>query len=151
MFVKVNNYLLKLVNSIIKIELEKNSSDWQDVTTNATSKQIRLVLPYTGKPGNNIIWKMNRQLHKHLKDDVKVKITNQGTKLSSRFHTKNQTKFEYKNDVVYCWKCPENGCMISILDILIGKYQRELLLTIREINIHILCNIHKIRNLHMFG
>ena len=94
---------------------------------------------------------MNRQLHKHLKDDVKVKITNQGTKLSSRFHAKNQTKFEYKNNVVYCWKCTENGCMISILDILIGKYQRELLLTIREINIHILYNIHKIRNLHMFG
>ena len=147
MFTKVNNYLLKLVNSIIKIELEKNSSDWQDVTTNATSKQIQLVLPYAGKPGNNIIWKMNRQLHKHLKDDVKVKITNQGTKLSSRFQAKNQTKFEHKNDVVYCWKCPENGCMISILDILIGKYQRELLLTIREIKIH----IHKIRNLHMFG
>ena len=45
---------------------------------------------------------MNRQLHKHLKDDVKVKITNQGTKLSSRFQAKNQTKFEHKNDVVYC-------------------------------------------------
>ena len=102
MFIKVNNYLLKLVNSIIKIELEKNSSDQQEVTTNATSKQIQLVLPYAGKPGNNIIWKMNRQLHKNLKDDVKVKITNQGTKLSSRFHAKNQTKFEYKNDVVYC-------------------------------------------------
>ena len=55
MFTKVNNYLLKLVNSIIKIELEKNSSDQQEVTTNATSKQIQLVLPYAGKPGNNII------------------------------------------------------------------------------------------------
>ena len=44
-FIKVNDYPLKLVNSIIKIELEKNSSDQQEVTTNATSKQMQLVLP----------------------------------------------------------------------------------------------------------
>ena len=59
---------------MIKIELEKNSSDQQEVTTNATSKQIQLVLPYAGKPGNNIIWKMRRQLNEHLNDDVKVMI-----------------------------------------------------------------------------
>ena len=44
-FIKVNDYPPKLVNSIIKIELEKNSSDQQEVTTNATSKQMQLVLP----------------------------------------------------------------------------------------------------------
>ena len=59
---------------MIKIELEKNSSDQQEVTTNATSKQIQLVLPYAGNPGNNIIWKMKRQLNEHLNDDVKVMI-----------------------------------------------------------------------------
>ena len=73
-FIKVNDYPPKLVNSMIKIELEKNSSDQQEVTTNATSKQIQLVLPYAGKPGNNIIWKMRRQLDEHLNDDVKVMI-----------------------------------------------------------------------------
>ena len=35
-------------------------------------------------------------------------ITYQGTKLSSRFEFKDQTKFEFKNDKVYCRKCPEN-------------------------------------------
>ena len=80
-FIKENNYPLKLVNSMIKIELGKNSSDQQEVTTNATSKQIQLVLPYAGKCGNNIIRKMRRQLNKHLKDDVKAMITYQGTKL----------------------------------------------------------------------
>ena len=92
-FIKVNDYPPKLVNSMIKIELEKNSSDQQEVTTNATSKQIPLVLPYAGKRGNNIMGKMRRQLNKHLKDDVKVMITYQGTKLSSRFQVKDQTKF----------------------------------------------------------
>ena len=64
-FIKVNDYPPKLVNSIIKIELEKNSSDQQEVTTNAKSKQKQLVLPYPGKYGNNIIRKMKRQLNKH--------------------------------------------------------------------------------------
>ena len=62
MFIEVNNYTLKLVNSIIKIEPEKNSSDQEEVITNAASKQIQLVLRYTGKRGNNIIRKINRQL-----------------------------------------------------------------------------------------
>ena len=108
-FIKVNDYPPKLINSIIKIELEKDSSDQQKVTSNAASKQIQLVLPYADKCGSDIIWKMNRQLHKHLKDYVKVMTMYQGTKLSSRFQVKDQTKFEH-NDIVYCCKCPENNC-----------------------------------------
>ena len=53
-FIKVNDYPPKLVNSMIKIELEKNSYQ-QEVTTNATSKQVQLVLRYAGKRDNNII------------------------------------------------------------------------------------------------
>ena len=120
-FIKVNDYPPKLVNSMIKIELEKNS-DQQEVTTNATSKQIQLVLPYAGKRGNNIIRKMRRQLNKHLKDDVKVMITYQRTNLSSRFQVKDQTKFEHRNDVVYCCKCPENDCD----DFYIGETDRRI-------------------------
>ena len=93
---------------MIKIKLEKNSSDQQEVTTNTTSKQIQLVLPYAGKRGNNIIRKMSRQLNKHLKDDVNVMITYQENKSASMFQVKDQTKFEHRNDIVYCYKCPEN-------------------------------------------
>ena len=53
---------------------------------------------------------MNEQLNKHLKDDVKVMMTYQGTKLPSRFQFKYQTKFEHRNHVVYSCKCPENDC-----------------------------------------
>ena len=38
--------------------------------------------------------------------------------------------------------------MISILEKLIGEYQKELLIIIREIKTHILYNMHKIRNTH---
>ena len=120
-FIKGNDYPPKLVNSMIKIELEKNS-DQQEVTTNATSKQIQLVLRYAGKCGNNIIQKMSRQLNKHLKYDVKVMITYQGTKLSSRFEVKAQTKFEHRNDVVYCCKCTESDCD----DFYIGEIGRRI-------------------------
>ena len=121
-FIKVNNYPPELVNSIIKIELGKNSSDQQEVTTKSANKQIQLVLPYTGKRGNDIIQRMNRQLHKHFKDYVKVMITYQGTKLSSRFQVKDRTKFEHRNDVVYCCKCPENDCD----DFYIGETDRRI-------------------------
>ena len=121
-FIKENDYPPKLVNSMIKTELEKNSSDQQEVTTNSTSKQIRLVLPYAGKRGNNIIRKMRRQLNKRLKNDVKAMITYQGTKLSSRFQVKDQTKFEHRNDLVYCCKCPENDCD----DFYIGEIDRQI-------------------------
>ena len=103
-FIKGNDHPPKLVNSTRKIELVKNSSDQQEVTTNTKSRKIQLVLPYAGKRGNSIIPKMNRQLHKHLKDDVKVMITYQGTKLSSRFQVKDQTKFEDRNGVEYYYK-----------------------------------------------
>ena len=65
---------------------------------------------------------MNRQLNKHLKDDVKDMITYQGTKLLSRFQVKDQTKFEYMNNVVYCCKCPENDCD----DFCIGETDRRI-------------------------
>ena len=137
MFIKVKDYLPNLVNSITKIELEKNSSDQQEVTTTATSKRIQLVLLHAGKHGNKTIRKMNT--HKHLKDNVKVMITYQGTKLSSRFEVKDKTKFEHRNDVVYWCKCPENDCN----DFYIGETARRISETIinhnkRDKNSHLL-------------
>ena len=71
-FIKRNDYPPKLLNSIKKIPPEKNISDQQEFTTNAVSKQIQLVPPYAGKHGNDTLRKMNRRLHKHLKDDVNL-------------------------------------------------------------------------------
>ena len=85
MFIKIKDYPPKLVNSIIKVKLEKNNRNQQEVTSNAVNKQIQIVLLYPCKNSNDIIRKMNRQLNENLKDDVKVTITYQGTKLSSRF------------------------------------------------------------------
>ena len=104
--------------SIIKIQLEKSSSDQQKLAANAVSK---LVLPYVGKRGI---------------------IMYQGTKLSPRFHVKDQIKFKHRNDIVYWCKCHENDC--DDFYIVQTENQRELLITIRNIKVHILYNIHKI-------
>ena len=65
---------------------------------------------------------MNRQLNKHLKDEVKIMITYQGTKLLSKLQAKEPTKFEHRNDVASCSKCPENDCD----DFYIGETDRRM-------------------------
>ena len=47
-FIKVIDYPPKLVNSATKTELGKNSSDQQEITTNAASNQIQLFLSCAG-------------------------------------------------------------------------------------------------------
>ena len=103
-------------------------------------------LQYPGKRGNNIIQNINRQLHKHLKDDLKVMIMYQGTKLSWRFQVKGQTKFEHRDDVVYCCECSENDCDDFYNWETDKQIREKLLIIIREIKIPILYEIHKIRN-----
>ena len=66
-----------------------------------------------------------------MKDDIKVMITYQVTKPSSRSQVKDQTKFEHRNDVVYCCKCPENDCVDFFIGETEGNYQTELLIIIR--------------------
>ena len=143
-FIEVNDYLPKLVNSTLKIELKQNSSYQQELTINATSKQIQLVLRYIDKGGNNLVRKMNRQLLKHLKDYVKVMITNQGTRHSSRFQVKDQTKYEHKTDVVYWCKCLKNDSD----DFYIRETDRQISERIIDHNkrgkIHIPYNMHTV-------
>ena len=47
---------------------------------------------------------------------------NTRSKLSSRFQVKDQTKFEHRNDIVYCCKSPENDCD----DFFIGETDRRI-------------------------
>ena len=57
-----------------------------------------------------------------------------------------------RNDVVYiAVNAQKTTVMISILEKQTGEYQKELLVIIREIRTHVPYNMHKIRNMHMFG
>ena len=45
-----------------------------------------------------------------MKSKVKIIVTYQGTKLSTKFNIKDQTKFRHKNNIVYYSKCPKINC-----------------------------------------
>ena len=49
---------------------------------------------------------MKKELSKALPSKLKTMVTYQGTKLSTKFNIKDQTKFQHKNNIVYDGKCP---------------------------------------------
>ena len=75
----------------------------------------------------------------------------QGTKRLSKFQVKDQTKFGHKNDVVYCWKSPENDCHGFYIGEGDSQISERIIDHKRELNIKILYIMLKIRNTHMFG
>ena len=95
-FVEINNYPKNMVNRIIKQQL---SNTFETVRENDQTKEptetVQLIVPYTGKQGNKILSKMKKNLSKALPDKVKTMITYQGTKLSTKFNIKDQTKFHH--------------------------------------------------------
>ena len=76
-------------------------------TPTTTNTKLHLTLYGSRKPW--VISQRAPQLHKYLKDYVKVMIPHQRAKLSSRFQIKDQTKFEHRNrnDAAYRCKCTE--------------------------------------------
>ena len=54
---------------------------------------------------------MKKQLKITLPDDIKT------TKLSTKFPIKDKADFQHKHNVIYCCKCPNEGCK--------GGYVRE--------------------------
>ena len=123
-FCKINNYPFKLVNDIIKKEIEKvnNVTNIENENNTENKDKVQILLPYAGTQGDNLINKMNKQLKKHLPQDIKVITTYQGTKLSSRFSVKDKVTFEHKHNLVYYGKCPEKECK----DDYIGETDRRI-------------------------
>ena len=57
-----------------------------------------LILTYTGKEGNRLITKMKKHIKKTLPENVKTIVAYESKKLSSRFPTKDITKFHHQNN-----------------------------------------------------
>ena len=69
-----------------------------------------LVLTYAGNKGEKIWKSMNNFSTRVLPCNVKTSTAYSGTKLSSKFQLKYQTKKDHQDDVVYYSKCPEEQC-----------------------------------------
>ena len=72
-------------------------------TLTTTNTKFPVTLYGSHKPW--VISQRAPQLHKYLKDDLKVMIPHQNTKLSSRFQIKDQTKFEHRNRNNAAYRC----------------------------------------------
>ena len=74
-----------------------------------------LLLPYQGDIGIGLIKSLKRNLDKHLPNNVKTQVKFTGQNLSTQFNVKDRTKFEYKHNVIYFGKCPEQNCTDNYL------------------------------------
>ena len=76
-----------------------------------TIKNHLLVLPYKGEKGILIFNSMKRNANKILVESFKVQTVYTGKLLSSCFKTKDKTKFEHQDDIIYQEKCFAENCL----------------------------------------
>ena len=116
-FEKVNNYPKYVITQLkreVKLKHTQNMnierSTINQTTQNEQDKRHLLVLPYAGNKGEKILKSMNKFSTRVLPCNVKTCTAYSGTKLSSKFQLKDQTKKDHQHDVVYYAKCPEEQC-----------------------------------------
>ena len=116
-FVKINNYPKYVINQLnreVKLKHMENmnieQSTINETTLNDQEKCHLLVLPYASNKGEKIMKSMNRFSSPGFLCNIKTCIASSGTKISSRFQLKHQTKKNYQHDVVYYAKCPKEQC-----------------------------------------
>ena len=109
----------------------------QQVPSNTANEQEshkknihRLLLPYQGDKGCNIIKSMNKCVNKLLQNNTKIEVAFKSTKLSSCFNVKHKTDFEHNHDLVYHAKCPEPPC----IDDYVGKSAHRITERIKDHN-----------------
>ena len=102
-----NNYPLWVINKVIDDAEKFPSANENDSSNN--EKIHRLMLPYQGDKGSNLLKSMKRYVSQLLPEHTKLEITFKGKKLNSCFSIKDKTKFEH-HDLVYYLKCTEPSC-----------------------------------------
>ena len=103
-----NNYPLWVINKVIDDAKKIPSANESDSSNN--EKIHRLMLPYQGDKGSNLLKSMKRYVSKLLPEHTKLEITFTGKKLNSCFSIKNRRKSEHQHDLVYYVKCTESSC-----------------------------------------
>ena len=107
-FHHINNYPLWVINKVIDDAEKIPSANENDSSSN--DKAHRLMLPYQGDKGSNLLKSMKRYVSKLLPEHTKLEITFTGKKLNSCFSIKDKTKFEHQHDLVYYVKFTEPSC-----------------------------------------
>ena len=103
-----NNYPLWVIDKAIDNAKKVPSADQNDSSSN--DKIHRLMLPYQGDKGSNLLKSMKRCVSKPLPEHRKLEITFTGKKLNSCFSIKDKTSWEYQHRLTYYVNCTEPSC-----------------------------------------
>ena len=120
-FCNLNDYPKSLVEEVIKNEQCKHLTEQQNNEEEErhpddieeAKPTFTLNLPYAGSEGEKVITKMKKYIKNTVNKGsktVNVCATYRTRKLSSKFNTKDKTKFEHTHNVVYYAKCPNHRC-----------------------------------------
>ena len=136
-FEKANNYPNYVISQLkreVKLKHTQNMhierSTINQTAQNEQDKRHLLVLPYVGNKGEKILKSMNKFSTRVLLCNIEKCIAYSGTKLSSKFQLKDQTKKVHQHDEVYYAKCPEEQCTEDYT----GEIGRRLIEHVKEHN-----------------
>ena len=71
-FTEINEYHIKIVNTIINQELHRSQRLQNTIINNVGIKKVQIMLPYYGKQGKKLLLKMKKHLNKLLTTEVKT-------------------------------------------------------------------------------
>ena len=127
-----NSYPSWVIDKIIKQvqQAQKNPTNIANENENDNKNMHRLLLPYQGDEGCNIIKSTNKRINKLLPNNTKTEVTFKSTKLNSCFNVKDKIGFEHNHDLIYHTKCPEPTC----IDDYVGESARRITKRIKDHN-----------------
>ena len=103
-----NKYPSWVIDKVIKQVQQAQKVPTNTANENENDKKIhRLLLPYQGDAGCNIIKSINKCINKLLPNNTKIEVMFKNTKLSSCFNIKDKIDFEHNHDLIYHMKCSE--------------------------------------------
>jgi len=110
--ININNYPAKVINDIILDERKIYSNNKKQILEipkeNKTS--VKLILPYGGHKGDNLMSKLKKNLKSKLPDNIIPEIIYKPSKLSSKFSNKDKTEINHRHNIVYYCKCGDVTC-----------------------------------------
>ena len=121
-----NNYPLWVINNVIDNAEKMSSANENDSSSNR--KINRLMLPYQGDKGSNLLKSMKRYASKLLPEHTKLEIILTGKKRNSCLSIKDKTKFEHEHDLVYYVNCTEPSCSANY----VGETSRRITERIKD-------------------
>ena len=117
-FIEINGYPPHLVTSLLKKANEKSKGESNNPEENpedtnedpTESKLLMIKVPYAGKTGENIVDSLKNSLKRNLPTNIKCRIVQTGTKLSTRFNIKDAVDKKHLSNFIYRRKCKNKKC-----------------------------------------